>query len=576
MSEYSADMIEMLSAEPETEPHIVIAKDRTVIVPDELKEIAAQFEHNIETVTFDCPRYWDEHDLSTMHIYVNCMCADGNTVPFLCEPPTVDEVDNTIIHFKWTITRDVTCAKGTLSFLVCAKRADTNGVLQNQWGSRLNQEMEILEGFECNTEEVVTPHKDIIEQILYRLETASESAERSATAAQASAERAIAAANGVEASNPNLIDNWYFADPVNQRGQTEYANNGYSVDRWYQEGRLVCNDGFITHTPNQWYEGIRQNIEPYVVKAIAGQKVTLSMLARSALANDDMRIAIYDMTAGELESTHAWMTVTNKWDVISATFTVPESYLGHTVAVLFSTSTGHASSGGSTDIIAVKAELGDKHTIAHQDANGNWVLNDPPPDKGMELMKCCMSTVDPTDDHANNKKTPAAVGAVNKAGDTMTGNLGIKKSDSVSVSFVPEGTGFMAMTYSDWNKRRFLWLPADNASAPYDKLQYVDMKIGSTGVNGRFDILHIGNKPSGSYTGNGSAAARTVATGGIGKCCMVYGGTNEMAYVTPLGAFYSSGGIVLFTADVTFDGTLHISSDAIINTTGIVYNYQVL
>ena len=35
--------------------------------------------------------------------------------------------------------------------------------------------------------------------------------------------------------NPNLLDNWYFANPVNQRGQTEYpASNGvtYTIDRW--------------------------------------------------------------------------------------------------------------------------------------------------------------------------------------------------------------------------------------------------------------------------------------------------------------------------------------------------------
>ena len=27
-------------------------------------------------------------------------------------------------------------------------------------------------------------------------------------------------------------------------------------------------------------------------------------------------------------------------------------------------------------------------TIAHQDASGNWVLNDPPPNKALELAKC--------------------------------------------------------------------------------------------------------------------------------------------------------------------------------------------
>ena len=33
-------------------------------------------------------------------------------------------------------------------------------------------------------------------------------------------------------TNPNLLDNWYFGRPVNQRGQTEYTAVGYTVDRW--------------------------------------------------------------------------------------------------------------------------------------------------------------------------------------------------------------------------------------------------------------------------------------------------------------------------------------------------------
>ena len=43
-------------------PHIVINSDRTITVPNSLKRIAVQYDHNIETITFDCPRYWDELD----------------------------------------------------------------------------------------------------------------------------------------------------------------------------------------------------------------------------------------------------------------------------------------------------------------------------------------------------------------------------------------------------------------------------------------------------------------------------------------------------------------------------------
>ena len=33
-------------------------------------------------------------------------------------------------------------------------------------------------------------------------------------------------------------------------------------------------------------------------------------------------------------------------------------------------------------------ELGSEQTLAYQDENGNWILNDPPPNKQQELAKC--------------------------------------------------------------------------------------------------------------------------------------------------------------------------------------------
>ena len=29
-----------------------------------------------------------------------------------------------------------------------------------------------------------------------------------------------------------MLDNWYLADPTNQKGQTEYTGTGYTIDRW--------------------------------------------------------------------------------------------------------------------------------------------------------------------------------------------------------------------------------------------------------------------------------------------------------------------------------------------------------
>lgn len=381
MSEYTADMTELLTAEPETEPHIVITRDKTVIVPDELKSISTQYEKNIETVTFDCPRYWDKHDLSTMRMYINFRRADGVALPHLCGAPTVDEADESIVHFDWTVGDDVTAIKGKLSFVAVAKKADENGVLENRWASRLCQDMEILEGIEPNYAEILEPSADIIEQILYKLDTA-------AAVAVDAAERAIAAAQSATVVNPNLIDNWYLADPVNQRGQTEYTGAGYTIDRWKQDGTLTINDGYITHTPNEWWKAVYQPIDTKIMDALIGRKVTLSVLARSAVSGNQMRIALYDITANNMEETAAYLTTYGDLNVLSATFTVPESFAGHVVSAHLSVSTNFAGQGGSADLVAVKLEIGDKQTLAHQDVNGKWVLNDPPPDKGMELLKC--------------------------------------------------------------------------------------------------------------------------------------------------------------------------------------------
>jgi hypothetical protein len=166
-SDYS---VALMSISPDGEGHIVVNDDRTVSVPAELKEIAVQFDHNVETVTFDCPRYWDGHDFSEMHVYINYMCADKSKGQYLCENVRIDESDNNIIHFDWTIKRNVTCASGKIYFLVCVKKTDEAGNLLNHWCSRLNQEMKVLDGLECTSEEIVSENPDVIESILSRLD----------------------------------------------------------------------------------------------------------------------------------------------------------------------------------------------------------------------------------------------------------------------------------------------------------------------------------------------------------------------------------------------------------------------
>ena len=150
------------------EPHIVVGSDRFITVPDQIKKIGVQYDHDIETITFDCPRFWDGNDLSTMKIYINYMREDGHVGMYLCD---IVSIEDDIMHFNWTISGEVTQIKGTISFLVCIKRVDSDGNEERHWNSELCQDLYVSEGMECQ-ESILYRYPDIITQLLTRMDIA--------------------------------------------------------------------------------------------------------------------------------------------------------------------------------------------------------------------------------------------------------------------------------------------------------------------------------------------------------------------------------------------------------------------
>lgn len=163
LNSLSDEDISLQLVNPETEPHIVIGEDRIVSVPKELQRIAVQYDHDVETVTFDCPRYWDGLDMSKMSIYINYMRKDRYVACYKATDITVDAADSNIMHFDWTISRNVSEVKGELKFLVCIKKGDAEGYEVNHWNSELNNEMYISEGLEVEPS-IFDPYPDIIGQ----------------------------------------------------------------------------------------------------------------------------------------------------------------------------------------------------------------------------------------------------------------------------------------------------------------------------------------------------------------------------------------------------------------------------
>lgn len=163
-------------------------------------------------------------------------------------------------------------------------------------------------------------------------------------------------------SNPNLLDNWYFGNPVNQRGQTEYTAEGYTIDRW-----SIGSGATLTLTNGSLYISAG-NLITYLESGsnLFSKTVTFSMLTQSGLVSGTARLG--DSYA--------------VWDATSLYNGVAFQYRSNDVFALL-ISKGMFLSGA----IAVKLELGSQQTLAHQNADGNWVLNEIP-DYGEQLARC--------------------------------------------------------------------------------------------------------------------------------------------------------------------------------------------
>ena len=171
-------------------------------------------------------------------------------------------------------------------------------------------------------------------------------------------------------TNPNLLDNWYFGNPVNQRGQTEYTEaTTYTIDRWWlqYDTTLSVVDGGIKI-------GGKWDVQQYFENTLPNATYTLSLLYKDRTGSDPLRLIAGNRTDGDIAQTES----KDASGILSVTFSTATSnkvYFGFAGSV-----------DNSATIIAAKLELGSTQTLAHKE-NGVWVLNEIP-DFGEQLRRC--------------------------------------------------------------------------------------------------------------------------------------------------------------------------------------------
>ena len=180
----------------------------------------------------------------------------------------------------------------------------------------------------------------------------------------------------------NLLDNWYFLNPVNQRGATS-GSAGYCIDRWkasYGSGGVswsLTSDGLSFQPVNtSSYGYIAQVIDSVVLSFLIGKRIHVHAITSSG-----------DMIGGAIN--------------YAANATIfDNTYSDHRVRMRFSGNELRIESYASAlTLKCVKFELGTEQTFAHLE-NSIWVPNQIP-DYEEELIKCQTSTADSSDTYAN-------------------------------------------------------------------------------------------------------------------------------------------------------------------------------
>lgn len=180
----------------------------------------------------------------------------------------------------------------------------------------------------------------------------------------------------------NLLDNWYFLNPVNQRGQSTYTGVVYGPDRWKgannQSVMTLVSNGLQLSTTDSSFRIWQQLCSDKTKSLLSGKTGTISVIEDGVLYS---ATGVFGTRFDATGAKYAYAVNTSQNEIVRI---------------------GGGTSGAAV-ISAIKVELGTEQTLCHNEGtaeNPVWVLNEIP-DYEYELYRCITSTADPSDTYAN-------------------------------------------------------------------------------------------------------------------------------------------------------------------------------
>lgn len=137
-----------------TETNDVIEIDadtRTMIIPDTERIFGVMSDEKGERKYFRCKRFVGNGiDLSKLDlrvIYQNASDFETGRDKYIVTDLKTDGED--YVTFSWELSRKVTAYKGIISFIVCAIKTGTDGIITNEWNTTLANGV-VLDGLEVS------------------------------------------------------------------------------------------------------------------------------------------------------------------------------------------------------------------------------------------------------------------------------------------------------------------------------------------------------------------------------------------------------------------------------------------
>ena len=149
---------------------LIIDNDlRTITIPPEITNIGVVSDDDVKRLHFRMPRQYGEFDLSEFDIRINYLAANNTGDIYVVTDKAVSG-DN--ITFSWLVGRSAFAAQGTVRFIVCLKKVNQEGVVEQEYNTTVAT-LQALEGIEPSGQ-IVEDNPEVIESILKRLNALEE------------------------------------------------------------------------------------------------------------------------------------------------------------------------------------------------------------------------------------------------------------------------------------------------------------------------------------------------------------------------------------------------------------------